>query len=70
MRNVLQILDIPKTLEVLETQGVAVVGHQCDEFPAFFTRKRGQPAHCRVDDMLLCALCHCLTKQDVPSQRL
>jgi pseudouridine-5'-phosphate glycosidase len=32
------ILDIPRTLEVLETQGAAVVGYGTDEFPAFFSR--------------------------------
>lgn len=37
------ILDLPKTLEVLETGGVPVIGYQTDEFPAFFTRKSGLP---------------------------
>lgn len=32
------ILDIPKTLEFLETQGVPTVAYGADEFPAFFTR--------------------------------
>ena len=31
------ILDVPKTLEVLETQGVSVVGYQTDTLPAFWT---------------------------------
>ena len=35
------ILDIPRTLEVLETQGVAVLGWRTDEFPAFFSRSSG-----------------------------
>lgn len=35
------ILDLPATREVLETQGVAVVGYQTDEVPAFFTRRSG-----------------------------
>ncbi len=39
------ILDIPKTLEVLETQGVPVIGYGTDEFPAFFARSSG----CRLD---------------------
>ena len=51
-----QILDIPKTLEVLETQGVAVVGYQCDDFPAFFTRNSGCRAHVRVDSVSECVL--------------
>lgn len=37
------ILDIPKTLEVLETQGVAVIGYGTDEFPAFYSRSSGIP---------------------------
>ncbi|PRP73128.1 pseudouridine-metabolizing bifunctional protein [Planoprotostelium fungivorum] len=39
--GVKSILDIPKTLEYLETQGVPVVGYNTTEFPAFFTRKSG-----------------------------
>ena len=35
------ILDIAKTLEFLETQGVAVCGYRCDEFPAFYARTSG-----------------------------
>jgi pseudouridine-5'-phosphate glycosidase len=35
------ILDLPKTLEYLETQGVPVLGYRTDEFPAFFTRSSG-----------------------------
>jgi pseudouridine-5'-phosphate glycosidase len=37
------ILDLPKTLEVLETQGVAVIGYATDEFPAFYSRSSGIP---------------------------
>lgn len=37
------ILDLPKTLEVLETHGVAVVGYATDEFPAFYSRSSGIP---------------------------
>ena len=37
------ILDIPRTLEVLETQGAAVVGYGTDEFPAFFRERPGAP---------------------------
>jgi pseudouridine-5'-phosphate glycosidase len=43
------ILDLPKTLEVLETGGVPVVGVGTDEFPAFFTRTSGLPVDHRVD---------------------
>lgn len=35
------ILDLPATLEVLETKGVPVIGYQTDEFPAFFSRQSG-----------------------------
>jgi pseudouridine-5'-phosphate glycosidase len=35
------ILDIPKTLEVLETRGVPVVTFDSDEFPAFWSRSSG-----------------------------
>jgi pseudouridine-5'-phosphate glycosidase len=43
------ILDLPATLEVLETQGVPVIGYQTDEFPAFFSRESGLPVTARVD---------------------
>jgi pseudouridylate synthase len=36
------ILDIPKTLEYLETQGVAVIGFCTEEMPAFYSRSSGQ----------------------------
>jgi pseudouridine-5'-phosphate glycosidase len=35
------ILDLPLTLEYLETQGVPVIGYQTDELPAFYTRESG-----------------------------
>ena len=43
------ILDLPKTLEYLETMGVPVLGFQTDRFPAFFTRDSGLPVVARVD---------------------
>lgn len=43
------VLDIPRTLEFLETQGVAVVGYATDDFPAFFARSSGRAAPSRVD---------------------
>ncbi len=43
------ILDLPRTLEVLETRGVPVVGFGTDEFPAFFSRSSGLPVDARVD---------------------
>jgi pseudouridine-5'-phosphate glycosidase len=44
------ILDVPRTLEVLETRGVPVVGWGSDEVPGFFSRGSGHRAPCRVDD--------------------
>jgi pseudouridine-5'-phosphate glycosidase len=44
------ILDIPRTLEILETHGVLVVGYGTDEFPAFYLRSSGDPVTARVDD--------------------
>ena len=35
------ILDLPRTMEYLETQGVPVIGYKTSELPAFFTRKSG-----------------------------
>ena len=49
--GVKSILDIPKTLEVLETAGVPVIGYQTDDFPAFFTRSSGCPVLQRMDDL-------------------
>jgi pseudouridylate synthase len=45
------ILDIGKTLEFLETQGVAVVGYRTDEFPAFFSRSSGFRLEHRCDGL-------------------
>ena len=43
------ILDLPATLEYLETFGVTVVGYQTDEFPAFYSRTSGLPVDVRCD---------------------
>src|SRR5271168_4720300 len=43
------ILDIAKTLEFLESQGVPVIGYRCDEFPAFFARSSGVRLDHRCD---------------------
>lgn len=43
------ILDLPKTLEVLETMGVPVIGYGTDDFPAFWTRSSGLRADHRRD---------------------
>jgi len=43
------ILDLPATLEWLETFGVPVLGYQTDEFPAFYSRASGLHVQTRVD---------------------
>ena len=43
------ILDLPRTLEALETLGVPVVGYRTSEFPAFYVRESGLPLNARVD---------------------
>jgi len=45
------ILDIEKTLEFLETQGVAIVGYRCDQFPAFYARSSGFKLEHRCDGL-------------------
>jgi pseudouridine-5'-phosphate glycosidase len=44
------ILDIAKTLEVLETNGVPVLGFGTDDFPAFWARESGHKVDHRFDD--------------------
>jgi len=43
------ILDLPKTIEVLETKGVPVIGYGTDELPAFYTRTSGIKLVARAD---------------------
>ncbi len=43
------ILDLPKTLEILETRGVPVVTYGQDEFPAFWSRASGLASPLRAD---------------------
>ncbi len=43
------ILDLPATLEYLETHGVTVIGYGSDEFPAFYSRSSGLPVDVRCD---------------------
>ncbi|CAM8949657.1 unnamed protein product [Rhodiola kirilowii] len=49
------ILDIPRTLEYLETQGVCVAAYKTNEFPAFFTETSGCKVSCRVENTDDCA---------------
>jgi len=43
------ILDLPATLEYLETMGVPILGYQTDEFPAFYSRTSGLKVTQSVD---------------------
>jgi pseudouridylate synthase len=43
------VLDLPATREWLETSGITVLGWQCDEMPAFYSRKSGLAVDERVD---------------------
>ena len=53
------ILDIPATLEVLETYGVPVIGYQTDEFPAFYSISSGRGVSARADSAAeVAALAH------------
>lgn len=54
------ILDLPKTLEVLETLGVPVIAYGQDEFPAFWSRSSGLPAPLRMDSAAEIAAAHAL----------
>ena len=47
--GVKSILDLPLTLEYLETHGVPVIGYQTAEFPAFYTRNSGLRVDHRLD---------------------
>ena len=47
--GVKSILDVPATLDALETRGVAVVGYRTDTFPAFTTASSGLPLDIRVE---------------------
>lgn len=52
------ILDIPKTLETLETLGVPVIGYGTDMFPAFWSRDSGLPVPVRADSASKIARSH------------
>ena len=45
------VLDLPRTVEMLETLGVPVFGFQTDEFPAFYRRSTGLPVDRRYDSV-------------------
>jgi len=44
------VLDLPATREWLETHAVTVVGYQCDELPAFYSRSSGLPVDANAND--------------------
>jgi pseudouridine-5'-phosphate glycosidase len=52
------ILDLPKTLEVLETLGVPVIAYQQDCFPAFWSATSDLPAPLRMDTVDQIARAH------------
>ena len=52
------ILDLPRTLEVLETLGVPVIGFGTDELPAFWSRASGLPVPLRMDAPAQIAAAH------------
>ena len=52
------ILDLPKTLEVLETLGVPVIALGQYEFPAFWSRRSGLPAPLRLETAAEIAAAH------------
>ena len=54
------ILDLPKTLEVLETNGVPVIAYGQDSFPAFWSATSPLPAPLRLDDPAAIAKTHIL----------
>jgi len=43
------ILDLPATLEALDTRGVPVLGYRTDDFPSFYTRKSGLSVDFRLE---------------------
>lgn len=57
------ILDLPKTLEYLETMGVPVIAFGQDDFPAFWSRSSGLNAPLRLDTAAEIATAHRLRAQ-------
>lgn len=45
------ILDLPRTLEYLETKGVEVIGYKTDVLPAFYAKESPFPLSIRLDDV-------------------
>ncbi|MEM8752604.1 MAG: pseudouridine-5'-phosphate glycosidase [Pseudomonadota bacterium] len=57
------ILDLPKTLEALETRGVPVIGYRTNELPAFWSRTSGLPVPLRMDEPGTIARAHRLRRR-------
>jgi len=57
------ILDLPKTLEVLETLGVPVIGYGCDTLPAFWSRGCDLPVPLRMDSAAQIAAAHLMRQR-------
>ncbi|HKH98544.1 MAG TPA: pseudouridine-5'-phosphate glycosidase [Candidatus Sulfotelmatobacter sp.] len=57
------ILDLPRTLELLETLGVPVVGYRTSSFPAFYVRESGLGLDLRVDSPEEAAELMCVQSQ-------
>ena len=65
------ILDLPKTLEVLETNGVPVMAFGQNDLPAFWSRESGLQAPLRVDNARDIAASHRMRRQlEVPGGQL
>ncbi|EBA06197.1 pseudouridine-5'-phosphate glycosidase [Sagittula stellata] len=65
------ILDLPKTLEVLETLGVPVIAVGQDQLPAFWSRNSGMKAPLRIDTAKGIALAHKMRRDlDLPGGQL
>jgi len=65
------ILDIPKTLEVLETQGVPVIAYGQDDMPAFWSRSAGIAVPLRMDNAQSIAKSHAMRRDmDIPGGQL
>ena len=65
------ILDLPKTLEVLETLGVPVIAYGQDSLPAFWSAQSELPAPLRMDTSAQIARAHFMRRQlDLPGGQL
>ena len=65
------ILDLPKTLEVLETLGVPVIAYGQDDFPAFWSASSGIKAPLRLDSAAAIARAHRMrARLDLPGGQL